>query len=142
MFSIDWADPAWADATEIASPRAAWISDLFVGASDPSRAWVTYSSPGGGRLYRSDDGGGTWQDCSAGLPNLPLNAVEVDPNNADRVWVAADLGIYESLDAVQPGQSSAGLAETCSWTTCFSMQTLGWCDVGRAIGACGEIAVD
>jgi photosystem II stability/assembly factor-like uncharacterized protein len=99
IFSCEWADPAWGAAIELTSPRAAWISDLYVDANDPNRAWVTYSSPGGGRLFRSDDGGGTWQDCSPGLPDLPINAVEVDLTNASRVWVAADMGVYESLDA-------------------------------------------
>jgi photosystem II stability/assembly factor-like uncharacterized protein len=86
-------------AGELTSPRGAWISDLYVDPNDPNRAWVTYSSPGGGRVFRSDDGGGTWQDCSAGLPALPINAIEVDSTNASRAWLAADLGIYESLDA-------------------------------------------
>jgi hypothetical protein len=99
IFSVDWADPAWGPAVELTSPRAAWISDLFVDPSNPNRVWVTYSSPGGGRVFRSDDGGATWQDCSPSLPDLPINAVEVDPTNPSRVWVAADLGVYESLDA-------------------------------------------
>jgi photosystem II stability/assembly factor-like uncharacterized protein len=99
IFSIDWADSAWGAAVELTSPRAAWISDLYVDPGNPNRAWVTYTSLGGGRVFRSDDGGGTWQDCSPGLPDLPINAVEVDPTNPNRVWVAADLGVYESLES-------------------------------------------
>ena len=60
---------------------------------------MTYSRVGGGRVYRSDDGGTNWTDCSAGLPPLPINAIEVHSGDARRVWVAADKGVYESLDA-------------------------------------------
>jgi hypothetical protein len=50
-------------------------------------------------VFRSDDAGSTWTDVSAGLPALPINAVEVDPGNASRIWVAADIGVFQSLDA-------------------------------------------
>lgn len=53
---------------------------------------------GGGRVFRSDDGGTNWTDLSAGLPDLPMTAVEVDSANANRVWVSADLGVYQTTD--------------------------------------------
>lgn len=60
--------------------------------------WATSSTVGGGRAFRSDDGGGSWTDRTGGLPNLPVNAIEVDAANRNRVWVAADLGVYQSTD--------------------------------------------
>jgi hypothetical protein len=41
----------------------------------------------------------SWIDLSAGLPNLPVSAIQVDPGNANRVWVAADVGVYQSFNA-------------------------------------------
>ena len=35
---------------------------------------------------------------SSGLPNIPFNAVVVDPANFQRVWIAADVGVYETQD--------------------------------------------
>jgi hypothetical protein len=61
------------------------------------RFWVTVSQLGGGRVFRSDNAGVTWVNCTAGLPNIPMNAVVVDPANYKRVWVAADVGVYQSL---------------------------------------------
>jgi hypothetical protein len=37
-------------------------------------------------------------DRTAGLPNIPINSVVVDPADFKRVWVAADVGVYQSLD--------------------------------------------
>jgi hypothetical protein len=50
-------------------------------------------------VFRSDDSGAHWTDCSAGLPNLSVNAIEIDSRNGNRVWVAMDGGVYQSLDA-------------------------------------------
>jgi hypothetical protein len=90
----------WSTPTALTTPRAgAGISDLHSAAGGSGRLWATCRTIGGGRVFRSDDGGTSWTDCSAGLPDLPINAVAVDDANADRVWVAADLGVYQSLDA-------------------------------------------
>lgn len=99
LYRTTWSGAAWSAATEVTSPRLnAWVSDIFVDPGNLNRVWVTYSTIGGGRVFRTDNGGGAWADRSAGLPNLPMNSVEVDPGNANRIWVAADLGVYQSLD--------------------------------------------
>jgi hypothetical protein len=95
-----FASGAWGALTALTTPRAnAWVSDLHATTGASGRIWVTITTLGGGRVFRSDDGGATWTNRSAGLPNLPMNAVSVDDGNANRVWVAADLGVYQSLDA-------------------------------------------
>jgi hypothetical protein len=66
--------------------------------SNPHRVWVTVSQPGAGLVFRSDNGGAGWVNCTAGLPNIPVNSVVVDPANYKRVWVAADVGVYETLN--------------------------------------------
>jgi hypothetical protein len=45
-------------------------------------------------LYRSTTFGGAWLNISANLPNVPVNAVLVDPNDANTVYVATDAGVY------------------------------------------------
>ncbi|MFJ9645283.1 hypothetical protein [Streptomyces sp. NPDC101206] len=100
LYRTRWQGGAWSPLTALATPRAdAWVSDIHVDPADTDRIWVTHSTIGGGRIWHSADGGATWDDRSAGLPPLPLNAVEVDPLDRDRLWVAADLGVYRSTDA-------------------------------------------
>jgi photosystem II stability/assembly factor-like uncharacterized protein len=50
-------------------------------------------------VFRSDDDGATWTNVTANLPTIPVNAVVGDPDDADRVWVACDVGVFESSDA-------------------------------------------
>jgi hypothetical protein len=100
IFRISWTGAAWSAPAGLTTPRAnAFISDLNCLASNTNRIWATSTSIGGARVWRSDNGGTNWTDCSAGLPPLPLTGVEVDPANLNRVWVSADLGVYQSLNA-------------------------------------------
>jgi hypothetical protein len=100
VLRTDWNGSSWSAPTALTSPNPAggFISDLYVDAADPNRIWAVYRTFGGSTVWRSDDAGSTWTDRTAGLPGLPINAVEVDPRNGNRVWVAADLGVYQSLD--------------------------------------------
>jgi hypothetical protein len=90
---------AWSALTAVTAPRpGATISDLVAESGGTGRIWATSTTRGGGRVFRSDDGGVNWMDRTGTLPALPINAIVVDDANRDRIWVAADLGVYESLN--------------------------------------------
>jgi len=38
-------------------------------------------------LYRTEDGGNTWNEISNGLSNLFITSIEVDPQDSERIWV-------------------------------------------------------
>jgi hypothetical protein len=103
IFRTRFSAGVWSALTALAGlPRTApgWISDLHAESGGTGRVWATSSTVGGGgRVFRSDDGGSSWTDRTAGLPNLPINAIEVDAANRSRIWVGADLGVYQSTDA-------------------------------------------
>jgi hypothetical protein len=100
IFRFNFAGGAWSNAVALTTPRAgAWISDIAVDAANLNRIWATSTFTGGGRVFRSDNGGTNWTDVSAGLPNLPINAVEIHPSQPNRAWVAADLGVWQTTDA-------------------------------------------
>ena len=99
IFRTTWNGTAWPALTALTTPRAgAYVSDLFVDPNNLNRMWATHTTLGNGRVFRSDDGGAAWIDRTAGLPALPINAIDVDTRNANRAWVAADLGVYQTLD--------------------------------------------
>lgn len=73
------------------------ISSVTVDAHDATGATVYASIMGFGgvpHLYRSTDFGAHWLRINSNLPNAPANAVVVDPNDANTVYVATDTGVY------------------------------------------------
>jgi photosystem II stability/assembly factor-like uncharacterized protein len=97
ILKLTWSGAAW-NKVQLTSPAPRYISCIAVDPTNPQRVWVTISQIGGGLVYRSDNAGGSWVNCTAGLPSIPMNAVVVDPANYKRVWVAADVGVYQTLN--------------------------------------------
>jgi hypothetical protein len=47
------------------------------------------------KVYRSTDGAQTWQNISAGIPNIPANCIVIDPSTSDeQLYVGTDIGVY------------------------------------------------
>ena len=100
ILRLDWTGTAWAR-TLLTSPFTTYFSCVTADPSNPQRLWASSSQvqPGGARVARSDDGGVSWVNCTAGLPPIPKNSVVVDPTASARAWVAADVGVYETTDS-------------------------------------------
>lgn len=97
VFRIDMESGQWGTPTALTKPGDGWISDLLVDPVSPERYWATFSNPGS--VFRSDNEGSTWANVTGNLPSLPVNAITSDPVDSDRVWVACDVGVFESTDA-------------------------------------------
>ena len=65
-------------------------------------------------VYRSTDAGAHWTIISANLPNAPANALVVDPNDANTLYVATDAGVY-----------ATAAVTTCSSQNCWSALGVG-----------------
>lgn len=110
IFRSDFAAGGWGAVVELGSPGAGrYISDLMVDPTNANRIWATSSTAIGGHVFRSDNGGAAWINVSAGLPNIPVNAIEIDPAHPNTVWVAADVGIYRSVNAGTAWQAFSNL---------------------------------
>ena len=79
---------------------------LYAGFWDHQRyPWTVVSGGPGSGIYKSSDGGDTWEELSSGLPELMgKTAVDVSPANPDRVWALIEAqgdegGLYLSDDA-------------------------------------------
>ena len=96
--TTDTADsPSWVDTTKAPLPNrtATWVETH---PTNGTWAYVTFSGYNTSHVFRTKDGGTTWVDVSASLPNEPFNSVAVDPSNPDRVFVGSDFGVYVNED--------------------------------------------
>jgi hypothetical protein len=97
MMQISWTGASWQRAM-LTSPASRSMSCIAVDPSNPQRLWVTFSQINGGLVYRSDDGGAKWVDCTKGLPSIPMNSVVVDPELPARLGLSgcrrlSDIGL-------------------------------------------------
>ncbi|MEM1325190.1 MAG: T9SS type A sorting domain-containing protein [Bacteroidota bacterium] len=76
-----------------------FVTSVFCDLEDPMTAYVTYSgyrfSDYLPHIFWTQDGGLTWEDISANLPEVPINDVIADPKNPDRLFVATDMGVWQ-----------------------------------------------
>jgi photosystem II stability/assembly factor-like uncharacterized protein len=103
IYRLDLASGSWSNPVSLGRPANGFVSDVLVDPTNPNRVWLTYSSAGsetiGGRVFRSDNAGVSWQNVTGGLPNIAINAIEIDPLNPNTIFVAADVGVYRSTNA-------------------------------------------
>ncbi|MFF5283087.1 glycosyl hydrolase [Streptomyces sp. NPDC013171] len=64
---------------------------VFLAVNGFSRHWTEGPGAGVGHVFESTDGGTTWKNISAGLPDVPANSAIVTPNGG--LAVATDLGV-------------------------------------------------
>lgn len=80
----------------IEAPSAALTPAVAVCPANPN---IVYLTQWGGGVYRSGDGGATWQPRNAGLGDLWIYALAVHPSNCDVVYVAAnERGVWQTTD--------------------------------------------
>jgi hypothetical protein len=84
------------------------VSSVVVDPHDPTGATV-YTTIYGfhvPHLYRSTDFGTHWWNVSANLPDVPMSAVAVDPNDANTIYVGLDTGVYFTQEITQCPQQA------------------------------------
>jgi hypothetical protein len=71
---------------------------------DARVAYATFSGFSGmngdalGHVFMTASGGAQWSDISGNLPNIPVNGVVADPEIADTLYVATDIGVFVTSD--------------------------------------------
>jgi Abnormal spindle-like microcephaly-assoc'd, ASPM-SPD-2-Hydin len=58
-------------------------------------------------VYGSTNGGATWTDVTSNLPAAPASSLAVDPQDANTVYVATDVGVFFTADVASCGQAQA-----------------------------------
>lgn len=75
-----------------------YVTDLVYDPLMQTRIYATFSGYSGRHVYRSDDKGANFVDVTNNLPNIPVNAIEVDPANNGHLFIGTDVGMFVSLD--------------------------------------------
>ncbi|MEW6736956.1 MAG: hypothetical protein AB1489_37050 [Acidobacteriota bacterium] len=83
-------------------PNTRPVTDIAVDRTQPNRLAVCYgginSSGTANHVFISSNGGDSWTDISGNLPNINVNAVALDPNDTNTIYIGTDAGVYRTTD--------------------------------------------
>ncbi len=92
----DWTSPAM--------PLSKYVARVAIDPTNPDIAYVCFGGfgiPDGHHLWKTSNlrtGSPTWVPSGSGLPDVPLNALEVDSQEPSRLWAGTDIGVFASED--------------------------------------------
>ncbi len=79
-----------------------FVTRITINPFDSNVVYVTTGGFGSENVLKTLDGGTTWLDATgagtSGLPDVPVNDLEIDPAHADTVYAATEVGVFISLD--------------------------------------------
>ncbi len=96
------ANQASATAFDTSRPREGWVTSIAFDPNDSNTFYATYGNFGGGHVFRTSNGGVSWQGIDGvgpgALPDVPVHSLVVDPNDSQRLYLGTDLGVMTSID--------------------------------------------
>jgi hypothetical protein len=85
----------WTQVTATGIPNRG-ITRVKTHPTDPSIVFVTTSGFATPNVWKSTDSGATFTGIAGNMPALPCNAIEIDPEDADIIYVGTDLGVWRT----------------------------------------------
>ena len=93
----------WRNVTKAPLPNR-FVTDIGLDPNEQRRAVVTYSGFNAntpatpGKVFLTNDQGGTWTDISGDLPDTPANSIAIDPNQANTYYLGTDIGVFQTTN--------------------------------------------
>lgn len=97
------AEPAWTrvDENGVGLPDR-WISRIVIDPTDHERVYVSIMGWTSDNVWKTADGGATWEDVSGdgatGLPDAPVSALAQHREQSNWLYAGTDIGVFYSID--------------------------------------------
>ncbi len=94
-------------------PTGVAVNGITVDPNNPNLAYVMFGGIGLSHVWKTSDGGNTWTNISAGLPDVPAFSMAIDPTAVPgaaqgRLYLGTQVGVFVSNDR---GQTWAQLGQ-------------------------------
>lgn len=74
------------------------VTDLIASSRDENTVFMSVSGFFTGHVFKSTDRGASWTDISNGLPDIPVNALALHPDDENIIYAGTDIGVYITID--------------------------------------------
>ncbi len=119
----------WRNVTKAPLPNR-FVTDIGLDPNEQRRAIVTYSGFNAntpttpGKVFLTNDQGGTWTDITGDLPDTPANSIAVDPNQANTYYLGTDIGVFQTTNGGQNwSRLGSGLPRVAVFTVRYHAAT-------------------
>ena len=85
------------DITSILPDR--YPRDIELNPLNDNEAYIVFSGFGTGHIYKTINGGTSWTNLSAALPDIPFHCLLVNPNDTSKIFAGSDLGVFYSANS-------------------------------------------
>lgn len=73
-----------------------FVMDFAISENSDDSVYIVLGGFGTSHVYLTPDGGTTWLSRGSGLPDVPFNAILIDPVNPKIIYAGCDFGVYVS----------------------------------------------
>jgi hypothetical protein len=75
-----------------------FVMDIAISPTYPDSVFIVLGGFGTSHVYVTPDRGTTWTAIGSGLPDVPFNAILIDPVNPKVLYAGSDMGVFVSPD--------------------------------------------
>jgi hypothetical protein len=90
--------PTWSEMGVGKTPQNRMVTRILVDKGDANLVYVAYGGYETNNLYRTTDGGTTWQNIHGNLPAVPVFTITNHPSKASWLYAGTEVGLFTSID--------------------------------------------
>ncbi|MEM1187875.1 MAG: hypothetical protein AAGI72_05080 [Pseudomonadota bacterium] len=101
IFKSDDGGLSWSGNIASSSLPGRTVTRLRTPADSTDVVYATVANFGNPHLFRSTDGGSTWEDvdaCHGSLPDVPHHGIVIPASDSDTLYVCSDAGVFVSVN--------------------------------------------
>lgn len=79
-------------------PVDRFCTQITIDARNHNIVYITYGGYNKDNVWKTTDGGLTWKDIGNSLPEAPVRALTIHPQNSDFIYLGTEVGVFASED--------------------------------------------
>lgn len=112
-------EPDWEKVTPEEGMPNRICTQIVVDPKNRSTVYATFGMFSEENVWRTKDGGSTWESIAAGLVEAPVRTIAIHPDNSELLYVGTEVGIYASEDGGATWAPTNQGPANCSVTNLF-----------------------